>query len=170
MRCPYCQGESAVIDTRELDPGDAIRRRRRCKACERRFTTYERAESVNITIVKKNGDREPYDREKLLRGLRVATYKRPIPADALEGLIVDVEAQLMACDAAEVASTAIGEAVMQQLREIDEVAYIRFASVYRSFSDLGKLREAVEELLETDTAITGTLTHGYSNGERNTNS
>lgn len=149
MRCPYCQfGESAVIDTRELDQGDTIRRRRRCKDCERRFTTYERAESVNVTIVKKNGDREPYEREKVLRGLRVAAYKRPIPAEALEALMSEVEAELMAQEAAEVPSSLIGEAVMRQLRDLDEVAYIRFASVYRSFSDLGKLREAVEELLD----------------------
>ncbi len=151
MRCPYCQGESAVIDTRELDNGDTIRRRRRCKYCERRFTTYERAESVNVTIVKKNGDREPYDREKMMRGLRVATYKRPIPAESLEALVADVEADLIAYDAPEVPSTVIGEAVMARLRDIDEVAYIRFASVYRSFSDLGKLREAVEELFDSET-------------------
>ena len=148
MRCPYCQGESAVIDTRELDNGDTIRRRRRCKECDRRFTTYERAEAVNVTIVKKHGDREPYDREKLMRGLRVATYKRPISAETLEALVTEVEAELMTYDAPEIPSSHIGEAVMSRLRELDAVAYIRFASVYRLFSDLGKLREAVEELLE----------------------
>jgi len=150
MRCPYCPGESAVIDTRELDNGDSIRRRRRCKVCERRFTTYERVESVNVAVIKKNGEREPYDREKLLRGLRVAAYKRPIPTEAIETLVADVEAALMSHDGPEVPSSAIGELVMERLRDLDEVAYIRFASVYRSFSDLGKLREAVEELMEAD--------------------
>ncbi len=148
MRCPYCAGESAVIDTRELDNGESIRRRRRCRVCDRRFTTYERLESVNIAVVKKNGEREPYDREKLQRGLKIAGYKRPIPAEAMENLVTDIETHLMSYDAAEVPSSVIGEMVMQRLRDIDEVAYIRFASVYRSFSDLGKLRDAVEELLE----------------------
>ncbi|MCA0350736.1 MAG: transcriptional regulator NrdR [Chloroflexi bacterium] len=150
MRCPYCTGESAVIDTRELDNGETIRRRRRCKHCDRRFTTYERVESVNVMVVKKNGDREPYDREKLLRGLRVAAYKRPISADVIETLVTEVEAALIAYDALEVPSSVIGEQVMERLRSLDEVAYIRFASVYRSFSDLGKLREAVEELMEKE--------------------
>ncbi|KPL91038.1 MULTISPECIES: transcriptional regulator NrdR [Herpetosiphon] len=150
MRCPYCPGESAVIDTRELDNGETIRRRRRCKHCDRRFTTYERVESVNVMVVKKTGDREPYDREKLLRGLRVAAYKRPISADVIETLVTEVEAALIAYDALEVPSSVIGEQVMERLRSLDEVAYIRFASVYRSFSDLGKLREAVEELMEKE--------------------
>lgn len=148
MRCPYCQAESAVIDTREIDSGDTIRRRRRCKTCDRRYTTYERAEAVNVAIVKKNGDREPYDRAKLMRGLRVAAYKRPISAEALDTLVAAVEAELMACDRPELPSSQLGEAVMQHLRDLDEVAYIRFASVYRSFTDLGTLREAVEELLD----------------------
>lgn len=153
MRCPYCQHESAVIDTRELDNGETIRRRRRCKHCDRRFTTYERVESVNVTVVKKNGDREPYEREKLMRGLRIATYKRPVPAEALEQLVTEVETALMAHEAPEAPSSLIGELVMARLRELDEVAYIRFASVYRSFSDLGKLREAVEELMDAEPTI-----------------
>lgn len=153
MRCPYCQHESAVIDTRELDNGETIRRRRRCKHCDRRFTTYERVESVNVTVVKKNGDREPYEREKLMRGLRVAAYKRPVPAEALEQLVTEAETALMAHEAPEVPSSLIGELVMVRLRELDEVAYIRFASVYRSFSDLGKLREAVEELMDAEPTI-----------------
>lgn len=101
-------------------------------------------------VVKKNGDREPYDREKLLRGLRVAAYKRPISADVIDTLVTEVEAALIAYDALEVPSSVIGEQVMERLRSLDEVAYIRFASVYRSFSDLGKLREAVEELMEKE--------------------
>ncbi len=148
MRCPYCQHpDSDVIDTRKLHSGDTIRRRRKCEACGRRFTTYERVETVSITVVKKNGEREPYDREKLMRGVRTACYRRPVPAQALEALANDIEAELMALDEPEVPSSLIGDMVMQRLRAIDDVAYIRFASVYRSFADIGKLREAVDELL-----------------------
>lgn len=151
MRCPYCQHqETDVVDTRKLNDGDTIRRRRRCRICGRRFTTYERVESVSLTVVKKTGQREPYDREKLARGIRTACYRRPIPAQQIDQLVNDVEAVLMALDEAEISSQEIGDQVMRRLREIDEVAYIRFASVYRAFSDLGKLREAVDELLEQD--------------------
>ena len=102
---------------------------------------------VSITVVKKNGEREPYDREKLMRGVRTACYRRPVPAQALEALANDIEAELMARDEPEVPSSLIGDMVMRRLRANDDVAYIRFASVYRSFADIGKLREAVDELL-----------------------
>ncbi|HEU5089325.1 MAG TPA: transcriptional regulator NrdR [Roseiflexaceae bacterium] len=149
MRCPFCQHpDSDVIDTRKLNNGESIRRRRRCGACGKRFTTYERVESVTVTVVKRNGEREPYEREKLMRGVRTACYRRPISAQQLETLANDVEAELMALDEPEVLSVTIGDIVMRHLREIDDVAYIRFASVYRSFSDIGKLREAVDELLD----------------------
>ncbi len=149
MRCPFCQHpDSDVIDTRKLNNGESIRRRRRCSACGKRFTTYERVESVTVTVVKRNGEREPYEREKLMRGVRTACYRRPISAQQLETLANDVEAELMALDEPEVLSVTIGDIVMRHLREIDDVAYIRFASVYRSFSDIGKLREAVDELLD----------------------
>ncbi|MEN9934947.1 MAG: hypothetical protein RLZZ387_1526 [Chloroflexota bacterium] len=151
MRCPFCQHqESDVIDTRKLNGGESIRRRRKCGVCGKRFTTYERVESVSLTVVKKNGEREPYDREKLMRGVRTACYRRPISAQQLEALVNDAETELMTLDDQEVSSNTIGDLVMRRLRELDEVAYIRFASVYRSFSDLGKLREAVDELLEHD--------------------
>jgi transcriptional repressor NrdR len=153
MRCPYCQHQDTdVVDTRKLNEGDTIRRRRRCRVCERRFTTYERVESVSLTVVKKDGKREPYDREKLARGVRTACYRRPVAVQQIEQLVNDVEAALMALDEPEVDSKQIGDEVMLRLREIDEVAYIRFASVYRAFSDLGKLREAVDELLEQEPA------------------
>jgi transcriptional repressor NrdR len=149
MRCPFCQHqESDVIDTRKLNNGETIRRRRKCGACGKRFTTYERVESVTLTVVKKNGLREPYEREKLLRGVRTACYRRPISAQQIETLLNDVETELLALDEPEIPSVRIGDLVMRRLREIDEVAYIRFASVYRSFADIGKLREAVDELLE----------------------
>jgi transcriptional repressor NrdR len=148
MRCPFCQNpDTDVIDTRKLNSGETIRRRRKCATCGKRFTTYERVESFSLTVVKKNGEREPYEREKLMRGIRTACYRRPIPAQQLEALANDVEAALSALDEQEVPSWRIGDLVMARLREIDEVAYIRFASVYRSFTDIGKLREAVDELL-----------------------
>ena len=149
MRCPFCQyPDSDVIDTRKLNAGESIRRRRKCTSCGKRFTTYERVESVSLTIVKKNGEREPYDREKLMRGIRTACYRRPVSAQQLDAIANDVEAALMALDEQEVPSSTIGDLAMGRLRELDEVAYIRFASVYRSFTDIGKLREAVDELLE----------------------
>ncbi|GAB4113048.1 MAG: transcriptional regulator NrdR [Roseiflexaceae bacterium] len=149
MRCPFCQhADSEVIDTRKLNGGESIRRRRKCPICGKRFTTYERVESVTITIVKKNGEREPYERDKLLRGVRTACYRRPVSAQQIETLANDVESELMALDESEIPSVRVGDVVMRRLREIDDVAYIRFASVYRSFADIGKLREAVDELLE----------------------
>ena len=154
MRCPFCQNpDSDVIDTRKLNGGETIRRRRKCAACGKRFTTYERVESVSLTVVKKNGEREPYDREKLMRGVRTACYRRPVAAPQLDALANDVEAALMALDDQEVASSVIGDLTMTRLRELDEVAYIRFASVYRAFTDIGKLREAVDELLEHEQAL-----------------
>ncbi|MCS6882230.1 MAG: transcriptional regulator NrdR [Oscillochloridaceae bacterium] len=149
MRCPYCQHpETDVVDTRKLNDGEIIRRRRRCRSCNRRFTTYERVESVSLMVVKKDGEREPYDREKIMRGIRTACYRRPVSVQQLEQLVNDVEAAIMATDEQEVSSKTIGDEVMRRLRDLDEVAYIRFASVYRSFADIGKLREAVDELLE----------------------
>ncbi len=149
MRCPFCQNQDTdVVDTRKLNEGETIRRRRKCRVCGRRFTTYERVESVSLTVVKKNGEREPYDREKIMRGVRTACYRRPVAVQQIEQLVNDVETALMALDDQEVLSSTIGDEVMRRLRELDDVAYIRFASVYRSFTDIGKLREAVEELLE----------------------
>lgn len=148
MRCPFCHNhDTDVLDTRRLNDGDSIRRRRKCRACGRRFTTYERVESVSLIVVKKTGEREPYDREKIVRGVQTACYRRPVSAASMEHLVNEVESALMARDEQEVPSSVIGDLVMTHLRDLDEVAYIRFASVYRSFSDLGKLREAVEELL-----------------------
>jgi transcriptional regulator NrdR len=148
MRCPFCHNhDTDVLDTRRLNDGDTIRRRRKCRACGRRFTTYERVESVSLIVVKKTGEREPYDREKIVRGIQTACYRRPVSAASMENLVNEVETALMAREDQEVPSSVIGDLVMTHLRDLDEVAYIRFASVYRSFSDLGKLREAVEELL-----------------------
>jgi len=148
MRCPYCRSrDSRVVDTRDLAEMDAIRRRRQCRECGRRFTTYERVEAANLTVVKKDGRREPYDRRKLEYGFRVACGKRPIPAEAIQRALDEIEAAIFATASEEVPSQTIGELVMEKLRELDHIAYIRFASVYRSFADLEDIRDEVENLL-----------------------
>jgi transcriptional repressor NrdR len=159
MRCPYCQAaDTQVTDTRKLDHGATIRRRRRCEACLRRFTTVERIEPPALMVIKKSGNHEPYDREKVLGGVKTALYRRPVAPDTPERLVNEVEADLMARDVAEVNSAVIGDMLMDRLREIDEVAYIRFASVYRAFTDVGKLREAVDALRDEAGATTAART------------
>lgn len=145
MRCPYCgHPESRVTDSREAE--DGIRRRRECLSCGQRFTTFERLLLSTLYVVKRDGRREPFDREKLLRGLRKACEKRPLPAGSVEATAADIEAALMALGVAEVPSHQIGELVMERLRRMDPIAYIRFASVYRRFQDLDELRDEVERL------------------------
>jgi len=147
VRCPFCRApDSRVIDSRELSGGDSIRRRRECPVCGRRFTTYERVEGVSLVIVKKDGRRQEFDPAKLRQKLRVALTKRPVGEDEISALLARVESNLMALGAAEVPSSAIGEAVLRELKALDEVAYIRFASVYRQFQDIEDLRREVEEL------------------------
>lgn len=147
MNCPYChQEDTQVTDSRLTEDGAAVKRRRRCKHCGRRFTTYERVERIGLTVVKKDGKREEYKRDKLTKSVAIATTKRPIHAERLEEAINEIETQLFRLGVAEVPSTAIGEIVMQKLRELDEVAYIRFASVYRNFADLEEMREEMEGL------------------------
>ncbi len=159
MRCPFCQAaDTQVIDTRKLDSGATIRRRRRCEVCQRRFTTVERIEPPALMVIKKSGIREPYERDKVLGGIKTALYRRPVQPDMPERLVNEVEAELMARDDAEVHSAVIGDMVMDKLRDVDEVAYIRFASVYRAFNDVGKLREAVDAL--RDDAHSASQTHG----------
>lgn len=159
MRCPFCQHpDTDVLDTRRLNDETSIRRRRKCRACERRFTTYERVE-LSLTIVKKNGERVPYDREKLTRGVRTACYRRPVTAQQIEQLVNDVESALTTREGNEVTSAAVGDQVMEYLRQLDEVAYIRFASVYLSFENIAKLRDAVEDVMrpeQNDTTENGT--------------
>ena len=144
MRCPFCGHlEDKVIDSRSGGVGDVIRRRRECEGCSKRFTTYERVEDVLPTVVKKDGRREPYDRQKLLRGLRIACNKRPVSTDQVESTADGIERMLQDAEGREVTSAELGERVMRRLRELDEVAYVRFASVYRSFRDID---EFVDEL------------------------
>ncbi len=136
MKCPYCHvDDDRVVDTRSSDDGLAIRRRRECHQCKHRFTTYEYVERTTVKVVKKDGARVPFDREKLKQGLEKACWKRPISDAKIEGVVSEVENHIAANFESEVESRAIGELVMQQLRELDQVAYVRFASVYRQFED-----------------------------------
>jgi transcriptional repressor NrdR len=145
MKCPYCHHEDTqVTDSRITENGAAVKRRRKCLQCERRFTTYERIERIGLSVVKRDTRREDYSRDKLLKSIRIATVKRPIHTERLEEAVNEIEAQLFSLGTSEVPATVIGEMVMQRLRELDEVAYIRFASVYRNFADLEEMREAME--------------------------
>ena len=147
MRCPYCHApDSRVIDSRELSGGSTIRRRRTCPNCGRRFTTYERVESAGLIVVKKDGRRQEFDPDKLRRKIRVALTKRPVGEQEIENLVGRIETQLLARGTSEVPSSLIGELVLQELKDLDQVAYIRFASVYRQFADLSDLEREVETL------------------------
>jgi transcriptional repressor NrdR len=137
MKCPFCGHlEDKVIDSRAGGTGEVIRRRRECEACARRFTTYERVEDVLPTVVKKDGRREPFDRQKLVRGLRTACNKRPVSIERVEGVADAIEREVQESEKREVTASELGERVMAHLKELDEVAYVRFASVYRSFRDV----------------------------------
>jgi len=145
VRCPYCGApESRVIDSRGLE--NEVRRRRACTTCGARFTTSERVQSHALFVVKKDGRSEEYDREKLASGIRKACEKRPLPTGSIEKLVSSIEEQLHALGRAEVSSTAIGDLVMEGLRKLDHIAYIRFASVYREFADIGALKDALDSL------------------------
>jgi transcriptional repressor NrdR len=146
MKCPYCSStDTRVIDTREV--GDGIRRRRECQNCQQRFTTYEQIAKVNLVVIKNDGRREAFDRQKLFDGIWRACTKRPISTETIEQVVNNIETNLYNLGKAEVPSRVIGEMVMERLREVDEVAYVRFASVYRSFSDLETLKREVDDLM-----------------------
>ncbi len=148
MRCPFCGHlEDKVVDSRESREGEAIRRRRECLACGRRFTSYERVEEVPIVVVKKDGRREPFDRTKLLKGLLAACQKRPVSLARLEDLATDIQAKLLERPDREIRARDLGEVVMDELKGLDQVAYVRFASVYRDFKDLPDFVKALEEVL-----------------------
>ncbi|MBN2518589.1 MAG: transcriptional repressor NrdR [Candidatus Altiarchaeota archaeon] len=149
MRCPYCSyTETRVVDKRDLEDSGITRRRRECLKCSKRFNTYERVETIELTVVKKDGKREQFDREKLLKGVIKACEKRPISREDMEKLVSDVEMELRAMDETEISSSAIGELVMKKLKKLDKVAYIRFASVYRDFADLDTFEREVRKLLK----------------------
>ncbi|HET9051391.1 MAG TPA: transcriptional regulator NrdR [Candidatus Dormibacteraeota bacterium] len=148
MKCPYCQnGDSKVVDSRDSETGEAIRRRRECLRCGKRFTTYERVEAAPVYVVKKDGRREEFDRHKLLGGLLTATKKRDIARSSLETIVDEIEHSLRGRGQVEIPSREVGEMVMERLRALDEIAYIRFASVYRSFKDATDMRATIEDLL-----------------------
>lgn len=147
MRCPHCgERDTRVVDSRDLDESATIRRRRECQACATRFTTYERVEAARLVVVKRDGARQEFDREKLAAGLRKALTRRPVADDAAERAADEIEAELRSQGATEVASPRVGELAMQKLRELDQIAYIRFASVYQSFDDLEALKREVDTL------------------------
>jgi transcriptional repressor NrdR len=149
MKCPYCHyKDTRVLDSRESNDETAIRRRRECLKCEKRFTTYERLETSNIIIIKKDGRREQFDREKLKRGILKACEKRPVPTDKIDKAIDDIEAKLITSGDSEVKSKFVGELLMKHLKRLDKVAYIRFASVYREFADLASFEEELSKLLK----------------------
>lgn len=148
MKCPFCGfEESKVIDSRPTDEGERIRRRRECMQCAKRFTTYEIIENVPIIVVKKDKSREEFDRDKLFRGILRSCEKRPVPIDVIDGLVDDIESSLQNSLDREVTSVHIGEMVMDKLKGIDEVAYVRFASVYRQFKDINTFMDELAKLL-----------------------
>jgi transcriptional repressor NrdR len=149
MKCPFCGNlEDKVIDSRASKEGNSIRRRRKCLKCGKRFTSYERVEDIIPMVIKKDGRREPYERSKILAGLKKACEKRPIGIDVLEGITDTIEKKLISLGVKEIQSTWIGEEVMSALRELDKVAYVRFASVYRQFKDVNEFMKEVKTLFE----------------------
>ena len=158
MKCPFCgYEESKVIDSRPTDEGERIRRRRECLKCAKRFTTYEMIESLPIVVIKKDGSRETFDRQKLLTGMLRACEKRPVSIEMLDRAISDIETVIQNSLDREVSSDKIGELVMEKLKEIDEVAYVRFASVYRQFTDLNSFREELIDHLLVSGIIPWTI-------------
>jgi transcriptional repressor NrdR len=148
MKCPFCGHlQDKVVDSREAKIGDTIRRRRECVGCERRFTTYERIDEIPYMVVKKDGRREKFDRQKILSGLLHACEKRPVSAVKLEQIVDETEAYVVDSPERERSTSEVGELIMTRLKEIDTVAYIRFASVYRDFKDVREFKQELEELL-----------------------
>ena len=151
MKCPYCaHEENQVLDSRDSEDLSAVRRRRECLKCNKRFTTYERVDTVDIFIIKKDGRREQFDRSKLLSGIKTACEKRPISMDTIEETVDEIEQNLRKRKTTEVPSKVIGEIVIRRLKALDKVAYIRFASVYRSFEDVESFEKEVQNLTKSD--------------------
>ncbi len=149
MKCPYCMhDDTSVLESRVAADQTSMRRRRQCMKCEKRFTTYERVEGVDLTVVKKNGDREPFDREKVKKGVMKATWKRPLSIEDIDALIDEVERKLRLRDSTEVKSWEVGKLVMNRLRKTDPVSYMLFASVYRDFQRIEDFAEEIDRLME----------------------
>ena len=151
MKCPACHNNSTrVLDSRPVDEGRSIRRRRECEACSHRFTTFEKVEEIPLIVVKKEGTREEFNREKLLRGLIKACEKRPVSLQQLEEIVSNIEMELRSQGVSEVKSEAVGEKVMDRLAKVDEVAYVRFASVYRQFKDINVFLDELKDLIKKE--------------------
>ena len=149
MKCPYCDCDtSKVVDSRPIEEGNSIRRRRECENCKKRFTTYEKIEQVNVMVVKKDGAREFFDREKILKGIIRSCEKRPISIQQMEGIVTDIEKEILSFMQREISSEEIGNLVMDKLKDIDEVSYVRFASVYRQFKDVNSFLDELKNIIE----------------------
>ena len=149
MKCPYCgDTDDRVVDSRESRGATTIRRRRECAQCGRRFTTYEEVEDIRFMVVKNDGSRQEFDRRKILDGLRKACEKRPVPARRLDEIVEQIETQMHESEEREIAAVEIGETIMRELEELDQVAYVRFASVYRKFEDIGAFMDELKHLLQ----------------------
>lgn len=151
MKCPFCSSEnSKVIDSRPTEDNSSIRRRRQCEECDKRFTTYEKVEYIPLIIIKKDNNREPYDRRKIEAGIIRSCHKRPASMDSINGLIDEVETQIFNMAEKEIPSTIIGEIVMDKLKDFDSVAYVRFASVYREFKDVNTFMDELKKILDKE--------------------
>ncbi len=149
MKCPFCGKEDTkVIDSRPAEEGNAIRRRRQCDGCKKRFTTYEKVESIPLVVIKKDLTREPYDRAKIERGVFRSCHKRPVPVTQMNAMIDKIEAEIFNLGLREIKSNDIGELVMNHLEELDAVAYVRFASIYREFKDVSTFMEELKKILD----------------------
>ena len=149
MKCPYCGEENLkVIDSRPVEDTNSIRRRRMCDACGKRFTTYEKVETIPMSVIKKDQNREQYDRGKLQAGILRACYKRPIPIEKVEAMMDSIEGEIFNTEEREIPSTKIGEVVMEHLKDLDAVAYVRFASVYREFKDVSTFMDELKKFME----------------------
>jgi transcriptional repressor NrdR len=156
VKCPFCNHlEDKVVDSRESKEGEVIRRRRECLACGKRFTSYERIDQIPHMVVKKDGRRERFDREKVMKGLVIACQKRPVPTKTLEGLVDRIEAMVHESPEREVATAVVGEFLMEMLRQLDKVAFVRFASVYREFKDVDQFMATLKGLLDTGKSASG---------------
>ncbi|MDO4474416.1 MAG: transcriptional regulator NrdR [Eubacteriales bacterium] len=149
MKCPYCSHlDTKVIDSRPVEDGNSIRRRRLCDVCGKRFTTYEKVETIPLIVIKKDNNREQYNRGKIERGVLRACYKRPVPADDIQKTIDRIETKIFSLEEKEISSSKIGEIVMDELKGLDEVAYVRFASVYREFKDVNTFMDEIKRILD----------------------
>ena len=149
MRCPFCnQDNSKVVDSRPVEDTNSIRRRRMCESCGKRFTTYEKVETIPLSVIKKDQTREQYDRAKIQDGILRACYKRPIPVEKIEAMMDSIEGQIFDSADREISSTRIGEIVMENLKNMDAVAYVRFASVYREFKDVSTFMDELKKFME----------------------